>query len=651
MTLLPPSQNLLIFDCETYFDKEYSLSKMPTPNYILDDKFELQMVAVKLNNTPHQIIPGPDFPAYLANIDPKVTTTVSFNSPFDNSILFWRYNWLPHRMVDAMGMARALWQHDLPDLRLSSVAQYLGLPPKGNALVAVMGMRYDEIRAGGLWDTFSQYALQDNFICEQVFLRALQYSKFPKSELELMDMVLRTTIEPSFKCNFDMLEQHHQDVVAAKQKLLEDANMVDRKIIMSTNKFKEFLESKGVEVAMKVSPTTGNETPAFARTDAFMDELQDHPDPEVSAAACARLAFKSTLEETRTAKFMSIAKLNWPAWVKGNIPMPLRYGAAHTHRLGGDWKMNCQNMPTVRGSKGKSKLRLSLEVEPDEMVITCDLSQIEARLAAWFCGCTTLVNEFAQNKDPYSQLATDIFGYPVNRKLKDAAGKVIFEIEGFIGKTGILGLGYGAGKDKFDSMVIASARTMKLDISGKYSRAIGDKAVETYRRRYSQIPQMWSVLNGYIATYWLSGSASVRVGPVEISYGCVKLPNGLALNYAQPRSQTNAETGRTEYIYRYGKEWHRLYGAKLLENIIQALARIVVMNAALRIRARTRKELGVEFKFKLQAHDELVYIVPHNLVDAVKKIVHEEMKRPPSWAPTAPIDAELGQGKSYGEAK
>src|ERR1700735_3092786 len=423
---VPPKKHLLIFDAETYYDTDYSLKKMPTPNYILDPRFELQMVACKLDDGPHEIIDGPSFPVYLAGIDPALTTTVIFNSLFDNSILAWKYGWVPHRMVDAMGMARAILGHELRGFSLKEIAAFLGLGAKGTALASMMGKRLAQIQGEGLYPAFCQYALQDNYLCEQIFLHL--YPQFPKAERELMDMTLRCCVEPRFLCDVPMLQAHLSDVQDAKQALLEAANDIDRSVIMSTDKFKTALEARGVVVEMKISPTTGKETPAFAKTDEFMENLQDHADPVVAAMAAARLALKSTLEETRTSKLLSIAQLEWPPHVRGIMPVPLRYGGAHTHRLSGEWKMNMQNMPTVRGSKGKSKLRKSLIVAPDEEVVTCDLAQIEARISAWICGCHKLVAEFAQKKDPYSQLASDIFGYPVNRKLKDAQGKDVFPI-------------------------------------------------------------------------------------------------------------------------------------------------------------------------------------------------------------------------------
>lgn len=651
---IPPKKHLIIFDMETYYDRLYSLTKMPTPNYILDPRFELQMVAVKVDDQPHQIIDGPDFGQWLLQFDPSQTTTVSYNSLFDNSILAWRYGFVPHTMIDAMGMARALLGHELKDLRLKTVASFLGLGVKGDALANMMGKRREQIISEGLWPSFSDYALQDNALCEGIFLNL--FSQFPRGERRLMDLVLRTTIEPRFLCDVPMLEAHLEDVQAAKAKMLEDANNIDRITIMSTAKFKAALEARGVEVEMKVSPTTGQETPAFAKTDEFMELLQDHADPVVAAMAAARIGLKSTLEETRTQKFLSIAQLDWGQsrldWTGAALmPLPLRYGGAHTHRLSGEWKMNPQNMPTVRGSKGKSKLRQSLIVRDDEIVVTCDLAQIEARLVAWICGCTKLVQEFANNQDPYSLLATEIFGQKINRKLKDAAGNLVFPVQGFIGKTGILGLGYGCGKDNFDTMVVRSARKDGLDISQIYTREIGDKAVSKYRSRYHEIPASWRILDAALGSAWLSGSAAFRFGPVVISYGNVTLPSGLSLRYAEPR-QRDGEDGRPEYVYRYGKFWHKIYGAKLLENIVQALARVVVMNAALRIRDRGLVAVNPgDYRFVLQGHDELVFIVRRSELDNAKKIIHEEMTRRPSWAPDAPIDAELGEGVSYGAAK
>jgi DNA polymerase len=370
---VPTDFNLLFLDFETYYDNEYSLRKMPTPNYILDPRFECQMVAVEHFGVGAQIIDGKDFPHYLKQFDPRKTTTVTFNALFDNSILAWRYGFVPVRMLDSMGMARALLGHKLVRFSLGAVAEALGLGAKGGALVKVLGMRAAEIKSRGLWDEFSAYALQDNVLNRDIFLKLLPH--FPVSERRLMDLTLRCAIEPKFRMDIDLLTQHLTDVRGAKAELLAGSG-VELSQLMSTQKFKEALERLGVTVETKTSPNTGRETPAFAKTDEFMANLLEHENPEVQALAAARLGFKSTLEETRCEKLLSVASLPWDFLNGPTMPIPLRYGGAHTHRLSGEWGMNMQNLPTARGSKGKSKLRLGLTVPEGYSVVTADLGQI-----------------------------------------------------------------------------------------------------------------------------------------------------------------------------------------------------------------------------------------------------------------------------------
>lgn len=304
-----PKLRLLFLDFETYYDNDYSLRKMSVPAYILDPRFECQMVAVQEHEQPPLIIDGKDFPQYIGQFDPSVTTTVAFNALFDNAVLAWRYNFIPHRMLCSMSMARALLGHKLQRFSLASVAEAMGMQEKGGAIVKVLGMRADQIKAAGLWPEFAAYALHDNVLNRDIFLRLLP--RFPASERRILDLVLRCAIEPRFVVDTAMLEQHLIDIRKDKADLLSGTH-VELKDLMSTARFKAALEELGVTVEMKISPTTGKETPAFAKTDEFMSNLMEHDDPKVQALAAARLGFKSTLEETRSEKMLSIANLNWP---------------------------------------------------------------------------------------------------------------------------------------------------------------------------------------------------------------------------------------------------------------------------------------------------------------------------------------------------
>ena len=559
---------LLFLDFETYYDDEYSLRKMPTPNYILDPRWETICCAVKEDKGRSHVVEGPDFVDFLANYDPEETTTVTFNSLFDNSILAWRYGFIPHRMIDTMGMARALRGHLLPSASLDSVARHLGLGEKGHALAKMKGIHHAEmITEPALWAEFKEYAIQDVELNAAIFYKL--YPEFPLAEQKLMDLVLRCTIEPSFTTDRNMLCDHLAEVKEQKQELLDRAG-ADKKSLMSTAKFKVALEDLGVKVEMKTSPK-GKEIPAFAKSDDFMQTLLESEDARVQTLAMARLGFKSTLEETRGLKLLSIASLPWlkAGLLATSMPVPLRYGGAHTHRLSGEWGMNMQNLPTARGSKGKSKLRSSLTAPKGHLVSAADLGQIEARLTAWICGDMDLLKQFADNLDPYAILAELIFGYKVDRKVQI--------LEGFIGKTGVLGLGYGAGIDKFYNMVIIMARAAGIDLGDMWTIELAATTVNAYRKARRPIVQGWYKLDRIIATAWVGKSGPAKFGPCLISKGRIDLPNGLSLNYADPKWDSE----RQEFTYRYGKRTHHIYGAKMLENIVQALARIVVMNAAL----------------------------------------------------------------------
>lgn len=352
---------LLFLDFETYYDQDYSLRKISTPEYILSDKFEMLMCSVALNNEPSRVIDGPDFPKYLAQFDPNETATVTFNSLFDNSILAWRYRFVPKVMIDTIGLARSQLGHLLNSFSLASVSEHLGIGAKGGVLPKMAGLHAEEIKARGWWDEFGAYANQDNELNREIFKRL--YPQFPKIERKIMDLVLRTAVEPRFRLDVEMLKVHLETVKAEKAALLATYGG-DVSTLMSTAKFKQALQDFGVEIEYKVSPTTGKDIPAFGRTDSFMEDLQEHPDPRVQAIVCARLGHKSTIEETRCLRLLGVAGQPWSkaGLPDHTMPIPLRYGAAHTHRLGGEWKMNFQNMPTARGSKGKSRLRQSLGV-------------------------------------------------------------------------------------------------------------------------------------------------------------------------------------------------------------------------------------------------------------------------------------------------
>lgn len=622
-------RRLLGLDFESFYCTKtgYSLRKMDNPSYICDPRFEATMVAVKEGSNPAYPVDGPDIPRFLKDLgDPEDITLYGHNLMFDAAIASWRYGWRAGLNICTLASARQLLAHKLRSLALASVAKYLGLPDKGKFLAQVDGYTRQMIIEAGLWNEYTSYACVDIELAYGILQWALP--QLPSKEIVIADSVLRMATEPMLTLDVGALQAHLDEVRAKKEEQLVFAMVAgvqSKADLMSNDKFAEVLTALGVDPPMKISLVTGKPSYAFAKTDDGMRELEEHDDPLVQAVVAARLGHKTTLEETRTARLINIAGLNFPAFGAGLFPVPLKVSGAHTHRLSGDWKLNAQNF------KRGGKIRRAITAPDGYAIVAGDESQIEARMSAVFSGQWDLVEQFANKLDPYSIMGTKIFGYPVS--------KATFA-ERFIGKQCVLAGMYGVGPPKFAGQIRAKARDEGITLALTTEQA--EPIIYTYRRETAQITQMRSTLQGMIPMM-TNPDCNVQLGPIVFQYNRILLPSGHFLYY-----EGLGFDGVGEWTFKYQERYKRLYGGKLLENIIQALARIVVMEVLLRLRKRL-KEIGA--RCVLQCHDELVLCVPLQYVDYAKKILEEELTRPIEWMPQLPLACEVGSGPNYAEAK
>jgi DNA polymerase len=369
---------------------------------------------------------------------------------------------------------------------------------------------------------------------------------------------------------------------------------------------------------MKISPTTGKETYAFAKSDEVFKSLLEHENPAVQALVSARLGVKSTLEETRTQRFIEIAG-------RGALPIPLRYYAAHTGRWGGDDKVNLQNLP--RSSAIKHAMLAPLGYK----VIDSDSSQIEARTLAWLASQDDLVEAFDKGEDVYKIMASAIYNKPIEAITKD---------ERFVGKTTILGAGYGMGAKKFQ----AQLKTFGVDMP----QAECERIISVYRKTYPKIPELWKEAGRALLAIIQNQSSPLGRGlalAVEGNVG-IRLPNGFYIKYPNLRRWVN-DQGKEELVYdtRRGKSIipNRIYGGKVVENVCQALARIVIGEQMLNIAKKYRVVMTV--------HDAVCCVVPEHEVDTAREYVEMCMRMRPKWALELPLNCESGVGDSYGNCK
>ena len=610
--------DLITLDFETYYDREFSLSKMTTESYIRDPQFEVIGVGIKVNNEPTEWASGTheQIKTYLHTFNWEESMVLCHNTLFDGAILSWRFAVRPRIYTDTLCIARALHGVEVGG-SLKSLTERYNIGAKGTEVLSAIGKRRADFTPEEL-DRYGDYCVNDVELTYKLFSIFMQ-KEFPKQELKIIDLTLRMFIDPILELDTGLLESHLEDIKYRKDKLLIDAGVTDKKELMSNSKFAEVLKSLGVIPPMKTSLTTGKETLAFAKTDEAFKALLEHDDDQVQALVAARLGTKSTLEETRTQRFIDISK-------RGLLPVPVRYYAAHTGRWGGDDKINLQNLPS-RGPNGK-KLKRSIITPEGYTMIDCDSAQIEARVLAWFAGQDNLTEAFRNKEDVYVKMASTIYNVPEDEVTKD---------QRFVGKTTILGAGYGMGAVKFQ----AQLQSFGFDMDLHEARRV----ISIYREANWKISQVWReaqnmvhyLANGYTLQFGLEG-----VLEVDGYEKAIRLPSGLLLRYDDLKAEYDEE-GKLEYTYKTRRGRTRIYGGKVIENVCQALARCIIGEQMLQIAKRHRVVLTV--------HDSVVCCVPDAEVAEAQAYIEECMSWTPDWAAGLPINCESGTGKSYGECE
>ena len=601
---------ILTIDFETFYSRTYSLSKMTTEEYVRGDEFQVVGVSVQVDNGEPEWFSGSDEETlrFLQKFEFDKNLALAHNAMFDAAILTWHYGIKPKGWLDTLSMGRALHGTEVGG-SLKVLAEHYELGVKGTEVENALGFRREDFSADHL-ARYGEYCRNDVALTYKLF--SAMSHQFPSAELKLIDLTIRMFSEPVLQLDVQLLERHLREVKVAKASAL---GMYDRDTLMSNPKFADVLRTFGVEPPMKISPATGRETYAFSKTDEDFKALLDHPMPHVAALVSARLGTKSTIEETRTERFIGISQ-------RGSLPVPLRYYAAHTGRWGGDDKLNLQNLPRI------SSLKYAI-IPPDGYVILdSDSSQIEARTVAWLAGQDDLVDAFEAGQDVYKIMASAIYGKSVGNVTKD---------ERFVGKTTILGAGYGMGPVRFRDQL----KTFGVTISEDESRHI----IRTYRETYPKIPEFWRTAG--VALEAVMNNQSFAFGRDDVllvdGRNGIKLPNSLYIKY--PNLRYKETDGKTEMVYNTKRGRAiidtRIYGGKVTENVCQALARIVIGYQMLFV--------AKKYKVVMTVHDAIACVAPKDEADRALEYVEMCMKLRPEWASDLPLNCEAGYGKSYGD--
>lgn len=679
---------LVTIDFETYYDAEYTLSKMSTSEYIRDPRFKAQMMAIKVGKGKTKIVPHNKIAAELRKINWKTHSLLAHNTAFDGFILSHHYGVIPARYYDTLSMARGLHSNEI-GAGLDEVAKFYGGEGKiEGALEPTRGVR---VWTKALYDATAKYCARDNDECFRIFVEMAP--KMPEKEMQLIHMTVRMFCAPVLRVDIPRVQAEYEREVKKREEILltvidpkeyegakllkskekaltgvERDMLIIKRVIGSNERFAELLKAEGIEPPVKISPAwikksreereedpDGKWAYAFAKDDLEFISLPDRVwelysdlDPnntkDVETAVLrqerlqhlvdARIATKSTTNITRAERFLK-------AGAKGmRLPVGYSYARAHTLRWGGNNKMNMQNL--TRGGE----LRLSILAGPGHAMAVADSGQIEARVNGWLWGQDDLLEAFRKS----DQYAIETANVPKEKRRKmrederdaycrfadNVYGRTIWkadDLERFVGKVCVLGLGYQMGAPKFQ-MTLAKGALGGPRINMPLEQC--QHIVQTYRRANYKIAQGWEFCKGIIEE---------MAAGIEGSHKCISwekdtiwLPNGLSLKYPDLRVAKN-EKDWDEWTYQAGDVRKKIYGGLLCENLVQALARIIV--------AEQMVMIDKKYPIVMTTHDEAVAHPKKAQAQKCYEFMYQCMTTPLDWCPDIPLAAEGGWAENY----
>lgn len=654
----------IFIDFETFWSTTHSLTKMLPMEYVMHPKTEIQSAAIQVDRGPCRVIFGEEnLQRWADATDFSDVILIAHNmSGFDALVASWRLGIRPKMWGCTLAMARPYYSKlGGSPLRLASLAERLHLSsPKGSLEATNTKGRYLSEFTPEEVEAMRVYNKTDTILCSELFYKLLPLTG--KRELKIIDRTIRMLVDPQFECDTQLLEQTLEELIESRKEMLlsvaafvapkdrdlfaegappeaaEDTIERARKVLASAPKFAAYLESQGVEVPMKPSPSKPDkQIPALAKTDQGLLDLLEHDDPKVCAAAAARIGVKSTLLETRINRFLTAAKYSG-----GDMPVALSYyGADTTGRWSGMMKLNQQNLPSVARDGNtivhapKNALRRCMRAPKGKKVVVADLSGIEMRVNHTLWKVPSSLELF--KLDPAK---ADLYVEFASKSLYHIPREAIIKPQRHLGKIAQLGLGFGAGDVTFR---IVAKMMGGIELTAEESTEI----VSKWRAAYPEIVRGWKTCHAALK-HIAMGNYGVAIDPwglCRTMKGGIETPMGQIL-YPGLRRETT-DTG-TEWVYGWGRKKARIYAGKVTENIVQHLARHIIAGMDLDF---AETPLGQKYPLALTVHDENVYVVDDE--DAIPALdeVQRIMRAGVDWWPELITWSEGDIAQTYGDAK
>ena len=646
-------QEVLVLDFESFYDQDYTLSKMSTIEYITDNRFDFTglgtQVITEKGSSP-VFVGKPELNGLMDillerfgdNLENVVV--VAQNAKFDITILQQKFEFIPPFVIDIVDLARhydARMSHHLKDL-----AKLFGLSDKGDT-GQFKGFHWEDMSDFQRLN-LEMYADHDIWLEAELFEILWNYLTTPEIEIPLARHTLKLFLQPRFKFDEKGAVELQEKMSEVFNNIIEPTGLTKKQL--GTRKEFPIILQKLLPEGETVPTKQGKNGVicALAKDDVGMQLLLAHSDKKVRELCEARIAIKSW--PTHIARVKNMA--TQAECSDGLLRCALNYNGAHTGRFSGGEKINLQNLGG-RGRVGSgnhpllSSVRKLLGTPDGWTLLISDSAQIEARVLAWFAGQSDLLQDFAEGESPYCSLATELFGEkiykPSDEEKKTTEGQAIAIKYGF-GKDGILGCGFGMGAKKFYDRCRSNPDLRPLFDSGQYNFAFIERLIKTYRTKYMRIPEFWKAVE--LAFKWVVkyphetrylriSNTGVPESKLIFWNDCgtvnLQLPSGRVLYYRHCSINKKKEL-----------RWHHghLWGGSITENIVQATARDLLAYWLLEC-----EHIGLPIIF--HNHDELVAIVTENYAGLNLNLMKQTMLLKPDWAFGLPLGVEGEISKVY----
>jgi len=632
----------LSIDIETFSDVD--LIKSGVYAYTASPNFEILLFAYAFNDDEVKIIDiarGESLSAEIieALFDENIIKT-AFNAQFERVCLSKHLN---KKLTANTWQCTAVQAATLGlPLSLDGVAQVLGLieqkMKEGKELIRYFSIpckptKVNEGRTRNLpqhssekWNDFKKYCIRDVEV-ERAIRKKL--SRYPISENEQRNYILDQEInDRGVFVDLDLVAKamecdrlHKEDTFSEAQRLtgLDNPNSVAQ--------LKQWLIENGVEVD--------------SLSKKAVSDLAKEAEGEVERLLNLRLQ----LAKTSIKKYEAIERaVCHDKRVRGLLQF---YGANRTGRWAGRL-VQVQNLPqnhlkdltlarTLVKSGDFDILALLFESVPhvlSELIrtafipklnhrfIVADFSAIEARVIAWLAGEKWRMDVFATHGKIYEASASQMFKVPIEEITKTSPLRQK-------GKISELALGYGGSVGALTAMGAFDMGVAEDELQG---------LVTAWRQANPNITKLWWDIDK-AAIKAVKEKTTVRVGKIKLQYESgimfITLPSRRRLSYIKPRIEPN-KFERDAVTYEgigTTKKWERIetYGPKLVENIVQAIARDLLAEAMIRVASQ-----GCEIV--MHVHDEVVIEAPLDFGSL--KEVCEVMVIAPTWAEGLPLRAD-----------